>query len=180
MTGLVSTAVSSETTLGAGHGQGETCGLDSARFRPPFERHVMSVTTRFAPSPTGFLHIGGARTALFNWLFARRHRGRFLLRMEDTDRRRSTQEAIDAILDGLGWLGLDWDDEPIYQSGRAERHAEIARRLLDQGGAYRCYCTPAELDEMRAAARAEGRAMLYDGRWRDRDPAEAPAEILFT
>ena len=137
----------------------------------------MSVTTRFAPSPTGFLHIGGARTALFNWLFARRHRGRFLLRMEDTDRRRSTQEAIDAILDGLGWLGLDWDDEPVYQSGRAERHAEIARRLLDQGGAYRCYCTPAELDEMRAAARAEGRAMLYDGRWRDRDPAEAPAEV---
>ena len=137
----------------------------------------MSVITRFAPSPTGFLHIGGARTALFNWLFARHHGGKCLLRIEDTDRKRSTQPAIDAILDGLDWLGLDWDDEPTYQFRRAERHAEIARQLLNHDRAYRCYCTPEELAEMRATARAEGHAMLYDGRWRDRDPADAPPGV---
>ncbi len=136
-----------------------------------------SVVTRFAPSPTGFLHIGGARTALFNWLFARHHGGQFRLRIEDTDRKRSTQEAIDAILDGLDWLGLDHDGEIVYQFARAERHAELARDLLAKGRAYHCYCSPEELEEMRATARAEGRPMRYDGRWRDRDPSEAPAGI---
>ncbi|MHA1568333.1 MAG: glutamate--tRNA ligase [Alphaproteobacteria bacterium] len=137
----------------------------------------MTVTVRFAPSPTGFLHIGGARTALFNWLFARHHGGRFLLRIEDTDRARSTQEAIDAILDGLKWLGLDWDGEPVFQSKRADRHREIAETLLAEGRAYRCYCTQEELARMRETARAEGRPMRYDGRWRDRDPAEVPPGI---
>lgn len=133
---------------------------------------------RFAPSPTGFLHIGGARTALFNWLFARHHGGRFRLRIEDTDRQRSTPEAVDAILNGLRWLELDWDDEVVHQFARAPRHAEIAHELLRQGKAYRCYCTPEELEEMRAKARAEGRPPRYDGRWRDRDPADAPAGVL--
>ncbi len=135
----------------------------------------MTVVTRFAPSPTGFLHIGGARTALFNWLFTRHHGGRFRLRIEDTDRARSSEAAIAAILDGLEWLGLDWDGEVVSQFARAERHAEVARELVRQGEAYRCWATPEELAAMRAAARAEGRSMLYDGRWRDRDPAEAPA-----
>ena len=137
----------------------------------------MSVVTRFAPSPTGFLHIGGARTALFNWLFSRHHGGRFLLRIEDTDRKRSTKEAIEAIIDGLQWLGLDWDEEPVYQSARADRHAEMARKLLDEGKAYRCYASQEELEEMRQKAKAEGRPMRYDGRWRDRDPAEAPPGV---
>ncbi len=136
-----------------------------------------AIVTRFAPSPTGFLHIGGARTALFNWLLARHSGGQFLLRIEDTDRKRSTQEAIDAIVDGLAWLGLDWDGETVFQSQRAARHQEVALSLLESGGAYRCYCTPEELEEMRTKARAEGRLMLYDGRWRDRDPAEAPAGV---
>lgn len=135
------------------------------------------VVTRFAPSPTGFLHIGGARTALFNWLFAKHHGGSFLLRIEDTDRKRSTQGAIDAILDGLDWLGLDHDGEIVYQFARAEHHAAMAKSLLDQGRAYYCYSSPEELEEMRATARAEGRPMRYDGRWRDRDPAEAPAGV---
>jgi glutamyl-tRNA synthetase len=137
----------------------------------------MSVVTRFAPSPTGFLHIGGARTALFNWLFARRHGGRYLLRIEDTDRVRSTAAAIQAILDGLGWLGLTGDELPVFQSQRIERHAEVARQLLAQGAAYLCYCTPEELQQMREKARAEGRTTGYDGRWRDRDPAEAPPGV---
>ena len=137
----------------------------------------MSVVVRFAPSPTGFLHIGGARTALFNWLFARHHGGKFLLRVEDTDRKRSTDDAIKAIFDGLGWLALDWDEEPVFQSRNLDRHAEIARELLAAGKAYHCYCTPEELAEMRDRARAEGRSMLYDGRWRDRDPSEAPPDI---
>ncbi len=137
----------------------------------------MTVTTRFAPSPTGFLHIGGARTALFNWLFARHHGGRYRLRIEDTDRERSTPEAIEAILAGLDWLGLDWDGDVVYQSANRERHAAVAQALLDKGLAYRCYCTPAELAEMREAAKAEGRPVRYDGRWRDRDPAEAPAGV---
>ncbi|WP_237476355.1 glutamate--tRNA ligase [Lichenibacterium dinghuense] len=135
------------------------------------------VITRFAPSPTGFLHIGGARTALFNWLHARRHGGTMLLRIEDTDRERSTTAAIDAILDGLRWLGLDWVGEVVYQASRAERHREAVEALLEQGRAYRCYATPAELDEMRELARAEKRPPRYDGRWRDRDPAEAPAGV---
>ncbi len=134
----------------------------------------MTVVTRFAPSPTGFLHIGGARTALFNWLYARHNNGKFLLRIEDTDRERSTDEAIDAILAGMKWLGLDWDDEPVYQFARRERHAEIANQLLKEGKAYLCYASKEELQEMRDTARAEGRAPGYDGRWRDRDPSEAP------
>ncbi len=135
------------------------------------------IVCRFAPSPTGFLHIGGARTALFNWLFARHHGGKFRLRIEDTDRARSTPEAMAAIIDGLRWLGLDWDDEIVYQSQRAERHAEVARKLLAEGKAYYCYCTPEELEEMRAKAKAEGRPMRYDGRWRDRDPKDAPPGV---
>jgi len=134
-----------------------------------------SIVTRFAPSPTGFLHIGGARTALFNWLYARGRNGKMLLRIEDTDRERSTKEAIDAILDGLKWLELDWDGDVIYQFSRAARHREVAEALLAQGRAYRCYATPEQLDEMRKKARAEGRTRLYDGMWRDRDPSEAPA-----
>jgi len=132
------------------------------------------VVTRFAPSPTGFLHIGGARTALFNWLFARHHGGRVLLRIEDTDRKRSTQEAIDAILDGLDWLGLDFDDEVVFQSERGSRHAEVAEQLLAAGHAYKCYATPEELEQMRAAQRAAKEPLRYDGRWRDRDPSHAP------
>ncbi len=135
------------------------------------------VVTRFAPSPTGFLHIGGARTALFNWLFAKHHGGSYRLRIEDTDRKRSTSEAIEAILDGLDWLGLDWDGDVFYQSKGAEHHAALARELLAQGKAYHCYCSPEELDAMRQAARAEGRPVRYDGRWRDRDPSEAPEGI---
>jgi glutamyl-tRNA synthetase len=135
------------------------------------------LVTRFAPSPTGFLHIGGARTALFNWLYARGRGGKMLLRIEDTDRARSTNEAIDAILDGLRWLGLDWDDEVLYQHTRAARHREAAEQMLAAGHAYRCYASPQELEEMRDKARREGRARLYDGRWRDRDPSEAPAGV---
>src|ERR1700685_2115325 len=131
------------------------------------------IVTRFAPSPTGFLHIGGARTALFNWLYARGRGGKMLLRIEDTDRERSTTEAIDAILDGLKWLGLDWDGDVIYQFSRAQRHREVAESLLASGKAYRCYATPEELTAMREKARAEGRTRLYDGLWRDRDPSEA-------
>ncbi|HEX9448971.1 MAG TPA: glutamate--tRNA ligase family protein, partial [Dongiaceae bacterium] len=128
----------------------------------------MTVITRFAPSPTGFLHIGGARTALFNWLYARHHGGTFRLRIEDTDRVRSTDAAIDAILEGLRWLGLDWDDETVFQFARAGRHAEIAQSMMAAGKAYYCYCTPDELEQMREAARAAGKPVRYDGRWRDR------------
>jgi glutamyl-tRNA synthetase len=134
---------------------------------------------RFAPSPTGFLHIGGARTALFNWLYAHHTGGKMLLRIEDTDRQRSTPEAIQAILDGMTWLGLGWDGEPVYQFARASRHREIAENLLANGLAYRCFATPTELEEMRAKQRAEGKPMRYDGRWRDRDPGEAPAGVPF-
>lgn len=137
----------------------------------------MAVVTRFAPSPTGFLHIGGARTALFNWLYARRCGGRFLLRIEDTDRQRSTAEAVDAIFAGLRWLGLDWDGDAVFQHARARRHAEAAAGLLASGRAYRCYCTPAELAAMRERARAAGRPQRYDGTWRDRDPGRAPPGI---
>ena len=135
------------------------------------------VVTRFAPSPTGFLHIGGGRTALFNWLYARRFGGKMLLRIEDTDRERSTQPAIDAILDGLTWLGIAWDGETVYQFSRSARHREVVEQLLAEGKAYRCYASPEELTEMREAARREGRSKLYDGRWRDRDPSEAPAGV---
>src|ERR1700693_1494114 len=133
----------------------------------------MTVTVRFAPSPTGFLHIGGARTALFNWLFARHHGGQFLLRIEDTDRQRSTEAAVAAIIDGLRWLGLSWDGGIVHQFAGAARHAEVAHQLLATGNAYYCYCTPAELEAMRERARAEKRSVRYDGTWRDRDPSEA-------
>jgi glutamyl-tRNA synthetase len=135
------------------------------------------VVTRFAPSPTGFLHIGGGRTALFNWLYARRFGGKMLLRIEDTDRERSTDAAIEAILDGLSWLGITWDGDVVHQFAPAARHREVAEQLLADGKAYYCYATPQELEEMREKARAEGRPMRYDGRWRDRDPAEAPAGV---
>lgn len=136
-----------------------------------------SVVTRFAPSPTGFLHIGGARTALFNWLYARGRGGRMLLRIEDTDRERSTQAAIDAILDGLKWLELGWDGDVVYQFSRAARHREVAEQLLATGQAYRCYATPEELAAMREKARSEGRTRLYDGMWRDRDASDAPPGV---
>lgn len=136
-----------------------------------------TVVTRFAPSPTGYLHIGGARTALFNWLYARHTGGKMLLRIEDTDRERSTDAATAAILDGLNWLGLGWDEEPVSQYARADRHRAVADELLAKGQAYHCYASQEELTEMREKARAEGRPPRYDGRWRDRDPSEAPQGV---
>ncbi|MFK5979156.1 MAG: glutamate--tRNA ligase [Rhizobiaceae bacterium] len=135
------------------------------------------VVTRFAPSPTGYLHIGGARTALFNWLYAKANGGKMLLRIEDTDRARSTDDAVEAIKDGLTWLGLDWEGEPISQFSGAERHKEVAEQMVADGKAYYCYTSQEELTEMREKARAEKRAPRYDGRWRDRDPAEAPEGV---
>jgi glutamyl-tRNA synthetase len=135
------------------------------------------IITRFAPSPTGFLHIGGGRTALFNWLYAKRHGGKMLLRIEDTDRERSTAAAINAIIDGLTWLGLNWDGEIIFQFSRAARHRQVAEQLLGSGHAYRCYCSQDELTAMREKARAEGRARLYEGHCRDRDPKDVPAGV---
>ncbi|EIM78152.1 glutamyl-tRNA ligase [Nitratireductor aquibiodomus RA22] len=135
------------------------------------------VVTRFAPSPTGFLHIGGARTALFNWLYARHTGGKMLLRIEDTDRQRSTDEATAAILDGLAWLGLNCDGEPVSQFERADRHRAVAEELVAKGEAYYCYSSQEELEAMREKARAEGRPPRYDGTWRDRDPAEAPEGV---
>ncbi len=137
------------------------------------------VVTRFAPSPTGFLHIGGARTALFNWLFARHHGGKAVLRIEDTDTKRSSQEAIDKIIEGLDWLGLDYDEEPVFQSARADRHRDIAMQLLEAGYAYKCFATPEELEAMRAQQRAQKLPQSYDGRWRDRDPSEAAPDAPF-
>lgn len=136
----------------------------------------MTVVTRFAPSPTGFLHIGGARTALFNWLYARHFGGVFRLRIEDTDRARSTEAAVAAILDGLSWLGLDWDGEVVFQFPRAPRHVEVALSLLEAGHAYRCYATAEELEAMRAAQKAAGQPQRYDGRWRDRPASDAPTD----
>ena len=135
------------------------------------------VVTRFAPSPTGYLHIGGARTALFNWAYAKGHGGKMLLRIEDTDRERSTDDAVKAILDGMAWLGLSWDGEAVSQFSRAARHREVAEQLLAAGHAYHCYCSPQELDAMRAKAEAEKRPARYDGTWRDRDPGDAPADV---
>ncbi|WP_419730338.1 glutamate--tRNA ligase [Lichenicola sp.] len=140
----------------------------------------MTVRTRFAPSPTGLLHIGNARAALFNFLFARHHGGQFLLRIEDTDRERSTQHAVDVILDGLDWMGLNPDEPPVYQSARQARHTEVALALLEAGHAYRCYCTADELKLMREQAVAEGRPPRYNGMWRDRDPSEAPPGAPYT
>ncbi len=135
------------------------------------------VVTRFAPSPTGYLHIGGARTALFNWAYAKGHGGKMLLRIEDTDRERSTDDAVKAILDGMTWLGLSWDGEAVSQFSRAARHREVAEQLLAAGHAYHCYCSPQELDAMRAKAEAEKRPARYDGTWRDRNPGDAPADV---
>jgi glutamyl-tRNA synthetase len=135
------------------------------------------VVTRFAPSPTGYLHIGGARTALFNWAYAKHAGGKMLLRIEDTDRDRSTDAAIDAIISGMTWLGLTWDGDVVSQHARASRHREVAEHLLATGHAYHCYCSPQELDAMRAKAEAEKRPIRYDGTWRDRDPKDAPAGV---
>lgn len=139
--------------------------------------HMKKVITRFAPSPTGFLHIGGARTALFNWLFTRHHGGEFRIRVEDTDQARSTQEAVEAIFDGLNWLGLEADNDIVFQYANRKRHAEVAYKLLADGKAYKCFASKEELAEMRDTAKAEGRPLGYDGRWRDRDPSDAPEGI---
>ncbi len=135
------------------------------------------VVTRFAPSPTGYLHIGGARTALFNWAYAKHNNGKMLLRIEDTDRERSTDAAIDAIISGMTWLGLTWDGDAVSQYARASRHREVAEQLMALGHAYHCYCSPQELEAMRAKAEAEKRPIRYDGTWRDRDPKDAPAGV---
>jgi glutamyl-tRNA synthetase len=132
------------------------------------------VRTRFAPSPTGYLHIGGARTALFSWAYARRHGGKFILRIEDTDLERSTEASVQAIFDGMRWLGLDTDEGPFRQMQRLARYLEVAERLLAEGKAYRCYCTREELEQMRAAQRARGEKPRYDGRWRDSKAAPPP------
>lgn len=137
------------------------------------------VVTRFAPSPTGYLHIGGARTALFNWLYAKANGGKMLLRIEDTDRQRSSEDAILAIKDGLSWLGLNWDGEAISQFGRADRHREVAHKMVENGSAYKCYCTPDEIAAMREKAQAAGLSTRYDGTWRDRDPSEAPKDAPY-
>ena len=137
----------------------------------------LPVVTRFAPSPTGYLHIGGARTALFNWAYAKHTGGKMLLRIEDTDRERSTDAAIDAIIAGMTWLGLTWDGDVVSQHARASRHREVAEQLLAAGHAYHCYCSPQELDAMRAKAEAEKRPIRYDGTWRDRDPKDAPVGV---
>ncbi|MBK1793122.1 glutamate--tRNA ligase [Devosia sp. WQ 349] len=138
---------------------------------------MSQVVTRFAPSPTGYLHIGGARTALFSWAFAKHSGGKMLLRIEDTDRERSTEAAVVALIDGLTWLGLDWEGEPISQFERAPRHAEVAHELVKMGHAYYCYCSPEELDKMREDARAAGKPPRYNGYWRDRDVSEAPEGV---
>ena len=137
----------------------------------------MSVITRFPPSPSGSLHIGSARTALFNWLYAHHHGGKFLLRIEDTDLIRSSQKAVDSIFEGLAWLGLTWDCEAIFQSKNLERHTQVAKRLLEAGMAYKCYCTQDALDMMRTTARQQGKRVFYDRRWRDRGPEEAPSGL---
>lgn len=142
-------------------------------------REGVAPVVRFAPSPTGYLHIGGARTALFNWLYAKAKGGKFLLRIEDTDRERNNPQAVAAILDGIRWLGLDWDGEPVSQFSRADRHREVAMSLLERGNAYRCYMTPAEIDAMRKEAEAEKRPLTILSPWRDRDASEAPAGAPF-
>ncbi len=142
-------------------------------------RSASAPIVRFAPSPTGYLHIGGARTALFNWLYAKGRGGSFLLRIEDTDRARNNEEAVAAIIDGLKWLGLDWQGEPVSQYAQAHRHRAVAEELLKNGHAYRCYLTRGELDEMRMTAEAEKRPLAIRSPWRDRDPREAPADAPF-
>ena len=139
--------------------------------------HKAAPIVRFAPSPTGYLHIGGARTALFNWLYAKGRGGKFLLRIEDTDRKRNNAAAVDAILEGLKWLGLDWDGEAVSQFARAERHREVALELLKRGGAYYCYSSEEEIDAARELAKAEGRPQIFLSPWRDRDPNDAPKDV---
>jgi glutamyl-tRNA synthetase len=164
--------------MAGGRSQRESAGhVIEASLPHPAAVNRMSVTVRFAPSPTGFLHIGNARTGLFNWFFARHHGGIFRLRIEDTDRQRSTKPAIDAIYDALNWLEIDWDGDAVLQSENLPRHAEIAQAMLDAGTAYRCYASPAELEAMRERQRAAGLPMRYDGLWRDRDPREAPDSV---
>ena len=137
----------------------------------------MTIVTRFQPSPTGSLHIGSARTALFNWLYARHHGGKFILRIEDTDRKRSTAEAVESIFDGLNWLDLNWDGDATFQTANLERHTEVVRQLLESGQAYKCYCTPEELAKMRENAKINGKHVFYDRRWRDRAPRNEPSDI---
>ena len=149
---------------------------NSASETPPAEAQSRAVVTRFAPSPTGFLHIGGARTALFNWLYARRHNGRFVLRIEDTDRARSTPEATEAIFEGMRWLGLDWDGDAVSQFSRVERHAEAVAEMLGSGGAFKCYATKEEIDAAREAAQAAGGSTIFLSPWRDADPADLAAK----
>jgi len=145
------------------------------------QERCMTIRTRFAPSPTGMLHIGGARTALFSWLYARHHGGEFVLRIEDTDRERSTVEATQVILDGLKWLGLDWDSEPVFQASRQAEHVLAAEQLLAEGHAYRCYCSKEELDAMRERQMANGEKPMYDGRCRHRSdrPEDVPFVVRF-
>ena len=138
----------------------------------------MSVITRFAPSPTGMLHIGGARTALFSWLYARHVGGEFVLRIEDTDKERSSDEATQVILDGMTWLGLDWDGEPVYQGARQDLHIAAVNKLLDEGKAYKCYCSREELDVMRDKQKLAGQKPMYDGRCRERDHADTDAPYV--
>lgn len=137
----------------------------------------MTVVTRFPPSPTGFMHVGNARTALFNWLYARHHGGKFVVRIEDTDRKRHSEEAVQVIMDGLEWLGLDYDGEVVSQFSMLERHTEVAMEMVAKGQAYYCYCTPEELEEMREKARENGSKTFYDRRWRDADTSTAPKDI---
>jgi len=141
----------------------------------------MSIVSRFAPSPTGYLHVGGARTALFSWLYARKHGGTFILRIEDTDLERSSQESVDAILDGMNWLGLDWDQGPFYQTKRFDLYKEVVAQLLADGKAYKCFCTVEEVDAMREAQMAAGEKPKYNGMWRDRTdhPTDKPYVIRF-
>src|SRR5690606_26982323 len=147
----------------------------------PRRHNPVKVRTRFAPSPTGYLHIGSVRTALYAWLYARHHGGDYILRIEDTDRERSTQEAVDAILDGLMWLGIDSDEPPVYQTQRFDRYAEVVGRMLAEGTAYRCYCTKEEIEAMRAEAQARGEKPRYDGRCRagDRVRPDVPPVVRF-
>ena len=141
----------------------------------------MTLTTRFAPSPTGYLHVGGARTALYSWLYAKKNGGDFILRIEDTDLERSTQESVDAIMDGMNWLKLDWTKGPYFQTERFDRYKEVIAQLIDSGNAYRCYCTPEEVEAMREAAREKGEKEKYNGMWRERTdwPADKPYVIRF-
>lgn len=138
---------------------------------------MSTIVTRFPPSPTGFMHIGTARTALFNWLYARKHGGKMLFRIEDTDRKRHNEEAVDNLIKGLEWLGIDWDGDIVSQYAQRDRHAEIAKELVAKGEAYYCYCSEEELEQMRETAKAEGRITFYDRRWRDKDASEAPSDI---